>query len=39
MFPLEEDYLAEKAEEQIESLMWAGVNVESDIAAGKTIAR
>lgn len=37
MFPLEKDYLAEKAEEHMASLMWAGVQVESDIAAGVTI--
>ena len=37
MFPLEADYLAEKAREQMESLKWAGVNVNSDIAAGEMI--
>ncbi len=37
MFPLEKDYLAEKAEEQMSSLKWAGVNVESDITAGAQI--
>ncbi len=37
MFPLEKDYLAAKAEEQMNSLMWAGLNVESDIAAGAQI--
>lgn len=35
MFPLEKDYLAEKAEEHMASLQWAGANVESDIAAGE----
>lgn len=37
MFPLEKEYLASKAQEHLESLTWAGVNVESDIAAGELI--
>ncbi len=37
MFPLEAQYLAEKAEEHLASLVWAGVNVESDIEAGEFI--
>ncbi|MCB0629277.1 MAG: phosphatase PAP2 family protein [Saprospiraceae bacterium] len=37
MFPLEKEYLAEKAEEHMASLQWAGANVESDIVAGATI--
>lgn len=37
MFPLEKDYLAEKAEEHLASLKWAGVNVESDLLAGAFI--
>ena len=37
MFPLEAAYLAAMAEEHLESLMSAGINVESDIAAGKLI--
>ncbi len=37
MFPLEKGYLAEKAEEHMASLAWAGVNVESDISAGAFI--
>ncbi|WP_339814706.1 phosphatase PAP2 family protein [uncultured Imperialibacter sp.] len=37
MFPLEKDYLAAKAEEHLQSLIWAGVNVESDVEAGKHI--
>lgn len=37
MFPLEKDYLAAKAAEHISSLKWAGLNVDSDIEAGKTI--
>lgn len=37
MFPLEKKYLEEKAEEHLNSLEWAGINVKSDIAAGKII--
>lgn len=37
MFPLEKEYIARKAEEHLFSLMWAGRNVESDIAAGDHI--
>jgi hypothetical protein len=37
MFPLEEAYLNAKAQEHLESLQWAGVNVESDISAGTQI--
>ncbi len=37
MFPLEREYLEKKANEHLESLIWAGVNVESDITAGETI--
>lgn len=37
MFPLEKDYLNELAEEHMASLKWAGVNVDSDIAAGVEI--
>jgi membrane-associated phospholipid phosphatase len=37
MFPLEASYLAEKAEEHTQSLVWAGINVASDIAAGQYI--
>jgi len=37
MFPLEKEYLADKAEEHLQSLIWAGINVESDIAAGELI--
>jgi hypothetical protein len=39
MFPLEKEFLAAKAEEHLSSLIWAGANVESDITAGKFIAR
>lgn len=39
MFPLEKDYLEKKAREHMESLLWAGVNVESDIAAGEIIGK
>lgn len=34
MFPLEQNYLNELAEEHLASLKWAGFNVESDITAG-----
>lgn len=37
MFPLEADYLAKKAEQHMQSLIWAGVNVASDVAAGEQI--
>jgi hypothetical protein len=37
MFPLEKDYLAEKAAEHLASLIWAGANVQSDIDAGAFI--
>lgn len=37
MFPLEKDYLAGLAEQHLSSLIWAGVNVESDVTAGKYI--
>ncbi|MDZ7649023.1 MAG: hypothetical protein U5K54_18685 [Cytophagales bacterium] len=38
MFPLEKDYIASKAEEHLNSLLWAGANVTSDIEAGQAIA-
>jgi hypothetical protein len=34
MFPLEKDFLAAKADEHLNSLTWAGLNVKSDIDAG-----
>ena len=37
MFPLEKEFLAQKAEEHLASLIWSGGNVESDIAAGEYI--
>ncbi len=37
MFPLEKDYLIVKADEHMKSLVWAGVNVDSDIVAGEFI--
>ncbi|SDL47390.1 PAP2 superfamily protein [Catalinimonas alkaloidigena] len=37
MFPLEKEYLRAKAQEHLESLRWAGVNVASDITAGQHI--
>jgi hypothetical protein len=37
MFPLEKEYLARMAEEHLESLVLAGINVSSDVEAGKLI--
>ncbi len=37
MFPLEKEYLAKMAEEHLESLVIAGINVSSDVKAGKLI--
>jgi hypothetical protein len=37
MFPLEAEYLDAKAQEHLASLKWAGMNVDSDIEAGKYI--
>ncbi len=37
MFPLEKEYLAKLAEEHLESLVIAGINVKSDVDAGKII--
>lgn len=37
MFPLEKEYLAAKATEHMQSLIWAGSNVQSDIDAGATL--
>lgn len=37
MFPLEADYLNAKAEEHLNSLIWSGSHVASDIEAGKHI--
>ncbi|MFC4874783.1 phosphatase PAP2 family protein [Negadavirga shengliensis] len=37
MFPLEQAYINELAEEHLASLKWAGLNVESDVAAGTHI--
>ena len=39
MFPLEKDYIAEKAIEHENSLIWAGVNVQSDIMWGDSLGR
>lgn len=39
MFPLEKDYLAAKATEHQNSLMWAGMNVQSEIMAGDSLGR
>lgn len=37
MFPLEKEYLARMADEHLESLVLAGINVSSDVEAGKLI--
>ncbi|MEY2705313.1 MAG: hypothetical protein RL407_1375 [Bacteroidota bacterium] len=37
MFPLEKDYLAQKAQEHLESLLVAGIHVASDLEAGQLI--
>ncbi len=37
MFPLEKDFIAQKAEECFNSLLWSGTNVQSDIDAGKLL--
>lgn len=37
MFPLEKEYLAARAEEHLRSLLWAGINVQSDVDAGEFI--
>lgn len=39
MFPLEKDFLEKKAEEHLNSLQWAGMNVESEIVAGDSLGR
>lgn len=39
MFPLEKDFLAAKATEHKNSLIWAGMNVQSDIVAGDSLGR
>ena len=39
LYPLEAAYIAEKAEEHKNSLIWAGMNVASDIAAGDSLGR
>ena len=37
MFPLEKEYLAQKAEEHLSSLLWSGGHVETDVSAGVAI--
>jgi membrane-associated phospholipid phosphatase len=37
MFPLEKEFLAQKAQEHLESLVVAGINLSSDVEAGKLI--
>lgn len=39
MFPLEKDFLAAMATEHQNSLMWAGLNAQSDITAGDSLGR
>lgn len=39
LFPLEKDFLAAKALEHQNSLMWAGLHVQSDITAGDSLGR
>ncbi|HSF88583.1 MAG TPA: phosphatase PAP2 family protein [Saprospiraceae bacterium] len=39
MFPLEKDFIAQKATEHQNSLMWAGMNVASDISGGDSLGR
>ncbi len=39
MFPLEKDFIAAKALEHENSLIWAGMNVTSDITAGDSLGR
>ncbi len=39
MFPLEKEYIAAQALEHENSLMWAGLNVQSDITAGDSLGR
>lgn len=39
MFPLEKDFLSEKAAEHKNSLQWAGLHVDSDILAGDSLGR
>ncbi len=37
LFPLEKDYLAQKAKESMDARIWAGANLPSDIAAGDSL--
>jgi len=39
MFPLDKDFIAEKAAEHKNSLIWAGMNVQSDLVAGDSLGR
>lgn len=39
MFPLEKEYLKEKAEESKEALLLSGLHVQSDIVAGDSLGR
>lgn len=37
LFPLEKEFIEARAKEHVESLIWAGANVSSDVAAGQFI--
>lgn len=39
MFPLEKEYLATRAQEHMNSLLWSGTNVSSDLEAGEHIGK
>jgi hypothetical protein len=39
LFPLEKDFIAAKAQEHQNSLIWAGINTASDIAGGDSLGR
>ena len=39
LFPLEADYIAQKAAEHKQSRIWAGMNTQSDITAGENLAK
>lgn len=39
MFPLEKEYLSERAEEHLLSLQWAGLHVESELETGEQIGK
>ena len=39
MFPLEKEYLSERAEAHLHSLQWAGLHVESELETGEQIGK